>query len=278
MSESRALLTYPIERGAEVARALLTVIDGRGVIAGSFAAWLATVVDSASVQPGDIDIFAMSAEVAPALAADLAAKVGLGFSNLGPGGKVYHIPRLQPDLDLQVIVPSPKWHAFPDDILNSFDLDVCRAAVVYRPASSHYVLEAATAPTTTTSVVVAYTVNGGGTVALGDGGLREVQTAEVFHVRGDPSLGNSAGQVLRVDDPLRQLRHIMKYTARGITFSDWRLLKLFRAWDDLKSRERVGKILAAYAEETITEEADLDWDADFDEDDDDDRDDWFEGE
>jgi hypothetical protein len=110
-------------------RRLMNIISGEvmnaaplGYIGGSYAAALA----GANWQPGDIDVFAVSVNAAIkiryALIDDgyewkLSTAIADTFSKLRW-------------TDVQVIAPHPDWSVFPDDIVNAFDINVCRAIVL----------------------------------------------------------------------------------------------------------------------------------------------------
>lgn len=79
-------------------------------------------------------------------------------------------------------------------------------------------------------------------------------------------------KVLRVNNPPRTLRRIMKYQARGVEISDHELLKVFRAWAAWPEARREAA-LAAAAEEEALAGLPTGENSDFL-----DEDDWFEGE
>lgn len=115
--------SYPARRGLETARPILSIVRDRGFIAGSYAAFMMSLNDT-PIEPNDMDIFAKSDQAALDIKADLClhlnfqaevADVGIGWTITGY------------DLPIQVLKPHPKWTTFPDDILDAFDLDVCRA-------------------------------------------------------------------------------------------------------------------------------------------------------
>lgn len=175
-------VSRPIYNGKEQIEQLLTFINGRGYIAGSFAAWACSYMDQCWL-PNDIDIFATTDEHAASM-----------VDELNRGSQYWEYERndlvttfkaeCEPNLGIQIIKPSPAWKTLPDDIINSFDLGVSRAVII--------------APNTAIC---------------------------------DTSAGTFYGKVLRINNPLRTMKRIAKYTARGVEFSDHELLKVFRAWD-----------------------------------------------
>jgi hypothetical protein len=94
-------------------------------------------------------------------------------------------------MPIQVIKPNPEWKTFPDDILSSFDFDICRAVLL---------------------------------------NLEEVLA--------DTNVGQLKGKILRLNNPLRSLKRVIKYTARGVEFSDGELLKLFQGWEEMPRGRR----------------------------------------
>jgi hypothetical protein len=50
-------------------------------------------------------------------------------------------------------------------------------------------------------------------------------------VLADTNVGQLKGKILRLNNPLRSLKRVIKYTARGVEFPDWELLKLFQGWE-----------------------------------------------
>lgn len=116
----------PIIRGFNSVRDIYKTIDGRGFIAGSYAAFMSYPHDD-PVMPNDIDVFATSTENAEAITGELCQLYGLVADF---NGIVYSLRRPVPDLSIQVVCPSPEWKVFPDDLMNAFDLDVCRALLL----------------------------------------------------------------------------------------------------------------------------------------------------
>jgi hypothetical protein len=198
------LITYTIKRGGERIQKLIELVGDRGFIAGSYAAHMASVDHSLIIQPNDIDIFAISDAAADAICTDLCQ------AGMFPEQSNSIVTTLAPsqykpicDMNIQVIKPNPIWQNFPDDIIHSFDLNVCKAILI-------------------------------------DG-----------HIIGDIEIGSTIGRVLRVANPLRTIRRIMKYQSRGVQFDDWELVKTFLAWDEL-SEERVQEITASAQPEEET--------------------------
>ncbi len=75
-------------------------------------------------------------------------------------------------------------------------------------------------------------------------------------ILGDKNLGQQDGKLLRISDPLRSLKRIMKYHRRDVQFNDWELLKLFQAWD-LLSAEQKSTLLDTAHEAAFPPEEDL---------------------
>lgn len=212
---------YPINRGKRRITRLLSLLNGRGYIAGSFAAWACSPFNE-SWKPNDIDIFAKSDADAASIVDDLSKEGEYWYDTINDVATTFHSKRPN-GLNVQIIRPSPEWKTFPDDLINSFDLDVCRAVIL-----SH-------------------------TEALAD-----------------ENAGYDIGKVLRINNPLRTLKRIIKYSARGVSFNDHELLKVFRAWNELPAEKKEAQLKAAADELTPDEAIDSGFYADEDE--------WFEGE
>lgn len=134
--------TVSVKRGQEIVSHLWEHIDGLGYISGSFAAYAVAPDDGHIVYPGDIDIFAISDEAASVISHRLAA---IGYfwlaENAIANTLAWSIRVKMPaqfgfddqvGLDVQVIKPHPDWSNFPNDIIASFDLDICRALLINR--------------------------------------------------------------------------------------------------------------------------------------------------
>jgi hypothetical protein len=186
--------TYPVQRGmTQNIRNIYDVIAGRGYIAGSYAAYM--VAQDAMWQPNDVDIFATSLINADALVADLESRFGLyrGIET----DVAYSLLRnefLNDDatfLPLQVVKPHPDWKTFPDDVIGSFDMDICRAMLINENS-----------------------------------------------ILADENAGKDMGKLLRINNPLRSLKRVLKYHQRGVHFSEWELLKLFQAWQQVGDADK----------------------------------------
>lgn len=212
---------YPIGRGNRQIAKLLAFLNGRGYIAGSFAAWACSPFHE-SWKPNDIDIFAKSDADAANIVEDLNKGNEYWCGDQNDIVTTFHSEKPK-GLNVQIIRPSPEWKTFPDDLINSFDLDVCRAVIL-----SH-------------------------TEALAD-----------------ENAGYDIGKVLRINSPLRTLKRIMKYSARGVSFSDHELLKVFRAWDETSTEKKEAQLKEAANALAPDEIFDSGFYADEDE--------WFEGE
>lgn len=215
---------FYVRRGFESVQPIYERLEGRGYIAGSYAAFMASPCD-APILPNDVDIFATSQENARALTDDLIKLPQVLW--MEENDTVFTITRgtiERHDLAIQIVKPNPAWQIFPQDILNDFDLDISRAVLV--------------GPT---KVIADFNV-----------GLRE-------------------GKVLRVNNPLRSLKRVLKYHARGVDFNDHELLKLFQAWEQMSEERKAIMLSRARMDAMPPEPVDSgDWEYD--------EDDWFEGE
>lgn len=235
---------YPVLRGNDTIDDLWPIIEGRGYLAGSFAAWMCSRLERPWL-PNDIDIFATSMpharDIVRALCQsdwatcsltnvqNIAAMLRHTACVITENDTAISVHR-RDGLTVQVVKPSPKWKDWPSDLLDSFDMDVCRAILV---------------------------------------GPRIVMA--------DVNAGGDTAKILRTNNPLRTLKRVTKYQARGITFLDHELLKLFRAWDAIPQMTKDDWI-----ERAARERPDV---GVYEGDDDDtepynfhDDDDWFEGE
>jgi len=119
--------TVPVRRGFVSIKPVFEMIGERGFIAGSYAAFMCSP-SAKPIQPGDIDIFATSMQNAE----DIAHEIGHRFMiSASFNGLVWSLAQWSRNsLPIQVITPNPEWKVFPDDIINSFDMDVSRALLV----------------------------------------------------------------------------------------------------------------------------------------------------
>lgn len=198
---------HPVQRGLDILQPILGFIGGRGFIGGSFAAWMATEA-AEPIKPNDVDVYAISDQVALELAKDLAKYLAQDWET-NPITYTFLQGERFP-LPIQVIKPNPEWNDFPMDILNSFDLSLSRA--IFKPSNPRFV--------------------------LADEGIHYPSSAKV----------------LRLRNPLRSLKRVMKYNARGAQFTDWELLKLFSAWERMPEERRREMRDEAYAEAFPTPE------------------------
>jgi len=207
-----------VRRGLDTAQPVFDAIGRDGWIAGSYAAFMACINDQ-PILPNDIDIFAKTSKGAARIANRLIKRLKIDpVFGVDVNATAWS---LRPDgcMPVQVVKPNPNWKSFPDDILNSFDLDISRALLV--------------SPTT----------------VLAD-----------YHV------GWHEGKIIRVNDPLRTLKRVIKYAARGVAFDDHELLKVFQAWDQVSAERKEHMIQQAEPQEM----PDYSWYID--------NDDYFEGE
>lgn len=188
------IATYPVQRGmTDTIRDIYNVIAGRGYIAGSYAAYM--VAPAAAFQPNDIDIFATTLDNAGALVTDLEKRFGL--FRAAETDVAYTLQRWDGAtldttfLPLQIVKPHPDWQTFPDDIINSFDMDICRAMLISEDC-----------------------------------------------ILADENAGKGVGKLLRINNPLRSLKRVLKYHQRGVQFSEWELLKLFQAWQQVSDEDK----------------------------------------
>ncbi len=119
-----------VKRGFDEIRDIYeTIRNGRGYIAGSYAAYMAVFEDDHIIQPNDVDIFAVSERAAESISHDI---LNMGRYLLESVNETVYLltPGNRGDLPIQIIKPNPKWQSFPDDILEDFDMDICRAVLV----------------------------------------------------------------------------------------------------------------------------------------------------
>lgn len=214
--------TRRVHRGQPLIERLTEFLGNRGYIAGSFAAWACSLAGE-PWKPNDIDIFAKSDEDASNLVNDLVHGSDYVLCSQNEIVSSFSASAMNLDkLGIQVVRPSPEWKLFPTDLINSFDLDVCRAVII-----------------------------------------------SPIEILCDINAGEFYGKVLRINNPLRTFKRIMKYQVRGVSFSDHELLKVFRAWDEMPAAKKESWINQA-ADSTHEQET---FDSDFTDDDD-----WFEAE
>jgi len=176
-----------VKRGWRTAGPFFKLARGLGYIGGSFAAWMSNNLCSQPV-PNDMDIFAISENAATLISQRIYNQWDCAIID---NGFVHSITFTAKRLPVQVVRPHPDWHKFPDDILHSFDLDVCRALLV-----------------------------------------------EHNKLLLDENVGHKSAKILRMADPVRTLKRVIKYAQRGITFNEWELLKLFKAWEEITEQRR----------------------------------------
>lgn len=181
--------TVGLLRGKPAVKLLLPLISGLGYIGGSFAAWVCSPAVEPMI-PSDVDIFATSDENAQAIIARLVERFNCGQESNPITTTLYpNNPKFT--RTIQVVKPNPDWKTYPDDILNSFDFDVCRAVIL----NSEEVLA-------------------------------------------DFNVGLFTAKILRLNNPLRSLKRVIKYAARGVNFPDWELIKLFLGWEAMPAERR----------------------------------------
>ncbi len=222
-------IEHRVLRGFDEVRDIYDLLDGRGYIAGSYAAYMTAPTDA--IKPNDIDVFAVSNEAAESLATQINNVMGLMVAPAS-SAVAYTIVRSCERKDVQVVKPHPDWKVFPDDIINSFDMNVCRAVLI--------------TPDT---------------------------------LLGDIDAGTTYGKILRTHNPIRTLRRIMKYSQRGVQFTDHEVMKVFKAWEQTSEERKAELLDLAYHEAFPAIEDDVaDYDYDSGSYDWEDEDDYFEGE
>lgn len=184
----------PVRRGFDEVRPVFEAAEGHGWIAGSYAAFMAA---DNPIPPNDIDVFARSTWDAERIA----RRLSRSRFDMDENATAFSIHRRKPALSIQVVKPAPGWSNFPWDIINNFDLDVCRALLL-----------------TPTRIIA------------------------------DENVGRREAKVLRVNNPLRSLKRVLKYHVRGVEFNDHELLKLFRAWEELSPDRREAMLETARQE------------------------------
>lgn len=117
---------HPVVRGKSKIAELWPIVNGRGYIAGSWAAWACSRA-KAPWLPRDIDIFATSEDNAKAIVDAVRCS---GRWDVSETAVAFTIKRTGHLLDIQVVRPSPEWRHWPGDLLESFDLSVSRAVLV----------------------------------------------------------------------------------------------------------------------------------------------------
>lgn len=214
---------FEVKRGLDTVQPIFDLIQGEGWIAGSYAAFMAATYDT-PILPNDVDVFCKTAQGAENIAAKLRKHMNVGSFGFDENDVAYSLlpgSRSKVQMPVQVVKPNPSWKSFPNDILESFDMDICRAVLISQT-----------------------------------------------RVLADSNVAYRQGKLLRINNPMRSLKRVMKYAQRGVTFEDHELLKLFEAWDQF-STERKAEIIAE------AKPVDISWSGfwEFDEDDD-----YFDGE
>lgn len=204
-------------RGRTITRPIMCALDGRGYIGGSYAAWTVSPFPN-TFRPNDIDVFMKTEEDAISFKDFMCAERKFYVSEVS--GIAYTIEKAG-HKKIQIIKPSPEFREFPQDVIESFDLDICRAVLV-SPEE-----------------------------CLADG-----------------SAGSMRGKVLRINNPLRTLKRILKYQQRGVQFYDHEILKVFQAWEATSADRKQAWIDTAFNETLPNDSGEWDYD----------EDEWWEGE
>lgn len=117
----------PVVRGTDSIGWLFPLLANRGYIGGSYAAFCVSPL-TCPILPNDLDIFCLSVAAQKDLRGELE---GHGYQVRGITAVAITLE--SPDLanpTIQIVAPHPQWKEFPRDILNSFDLNVCRAILL----------------------------------------------------------------------------------------------------------------------------------------------------
>lgn len=62
--------------------------------------------------------------------------------------------------------------------------------------------------------------------------------------------GGNFSKILRINEPVRTLKRVLKYHKRGVEFDDWELMKLFKAWDAMTPEQKqIADMLHSQTEE-----------------------------
>jgi hypothetical protein len=124
-------------RGRDEILPLVALLDGRGYIAGSYAAWMVTPV--VNYEPADIDIFATTErnffDISYALLIQWHMEIIQNSDNVYGLTPTEKSPIQKP---IQVIKCHQNWKDLPLDILRSFDLTVCKALLAEWPYIIHH--------------------------------------------------------------------------------------------------------------------------------------------
>lgn len=126
------LRTFKVKRGFETIKPVYDIIQGRGFIGGSYAAFM-VATHKTPILPNDVDIFAVSKEAAFEIRRDLQDHLRLVWkeeTDIASTLKPSPLGKPQFNMDVQVVRPHPEWKEFPLDIVTSFDMDVCRAVLM----------------------------------------------------------------------------------------------------------------------------------------------------
>lgn len=73
--------------------------------------------------------------------------------------------------------------------------------------------------------------------------------------------GSDVSKILKINDPIRTLKRVMKYHQRGVSFDAWELIKLFLAWDELSEDQKL-KVSSLHQEPTQDDLQDYEFDFD----------------
>lgn len=81
----------------------------------------------------------------------------------------------------------------------------------------------------------------------------------------DQNAGGNIGLILAINNPIRMVKRLLKYGARGVTFSDRDLIKLFSAWESMTEDQKNTAIIAMLPEpeHQADYEYHIDWDEHF---------------
>lgn len=120
---------YKVVNKNKYLKKLLKIIGTRGYIAGSYAAYVGD--DNPNYKPNDIDIFVTHKSFVDDLLVDLAKDSEFcKVENRSESVLSLKLYLENSKATVQIITPNMQWHSFPLDILNSFDMNICQAAIM----------------------------------------------------------------------------------------------------------------------------------------------------
>lgn len=228
-------ITYKkIQRGWETVQNVYnqTLQDGKplGFIGGSYASFMAGEISGIRfvVMPNDIDIFGTTR--------DNTEKI---VENLEANG--YHIYQVSNDRIWHM-----SWSAFPNT--KKMDVQVIQPNPAWLDDDDGKFRE---------NLINDFDLSTSRSIVVDD-----------KWIMCDSSMDYFEAKILRINNPFRSLKRVLKYRKRGFSFRDEELIKIFKAWDAL-SPERKAEIIASTEPEIYIQPPDYEFAH---------EDDWFEGE